>query len=132
VATLDAANRVRVAGLIADLPNGPYTYDLRPHNRTSPPQFRLTIEKTAPSIEFALPAPGLYDVTITDALDTPRIDLFLAAAKPPRSIDFQSFRRARATMEKWNDDYAGWPIDDFLGACLESLVGHQCRESAKH
>jgi hypothetical protein len=35
-------------------------------------------------------------------------------------------------MEKWNDDYAGWPIDDCLRACLESLVGHQYRESAKH
>jgi hypothetical protein len=25
-------------------------------------------------------------------------------------------------MEKWNDDYAGWPIDDFLRAYLESLT----------
>jgi hypothetical protein len=25
-------------------------------------------------------------------------------------------------MERWNDDYAGWPIDDFLRAYLESLM----------
>jgi hypothetical protein len=25
-------------------------------------------------------------------------------------------------MEEWNDDYAGWPIDYFLRAYLESLV----------
>jgi hypothetical protein len=127
VAVLGADHRVRVAGRVADLPNGRYTYDLRPRNRDYPPQFRLTLEKTAPSVEIALPAPGLYDITITDALNTPRINLFLAAIQPTESADFQSFPQARATMEKWNADSAGWPIDDFLRAYLASLV-----ENAKH
>jgi hypothetical protein len=60
-------------------------------NHDYSPQFRLTLEKTAPSVEFALPAPGLYDITITDALNTPRINLFLAAIQPSQSADFQSF-----------------------------------------
>jgi hypothetical protein len=60
---------------------------------------------------------GLYEITITDALNTPRIDLFFAAIQP-----FQSFPQARATMEKWNADSAGWPIDDLLRAYLASLV----------
>jgi hypothetical protein len=93
-----------------------------PGNHDYSPQFRLTLEKTAPSVEFALPAPGLYDITITDALNTPRINLFLAAIHPSQSADFQSFPQARATMEKWNADSAGWPIDDFLRAYLASLV----------
>jgi hypothetical protein len=127
VAALDGAHLVHVAGLIADLPNGRYTYDLRPRNRDYPAQFRVPLEKTTPSIELTLPAPGLYDITITDALNTPRIDLFLVAIKPSQSADFQSFRHARATIDTWNDSYAGWPIDDLLRAYLESLS-----ESAKH
>src|ERR1700761_1047800 len=127
VAVLDAANRVHVAGLISDLPNGRYTCDLRPQNHSWPPQREVAIAKTGSSIEFKLPAPGLYDIVITDTLNTPRIDLFLAAIRPSESACFQSFRQAREMMEKWNDDYAGWPIDDFLRAYLESLV-----ENAKH
>jgi hypothetical protein len=122
VAVLYAGNRVQVAGLLAQLPKGRYTYDLRPLNSPYPPQFHLILEKTAPSIDLALPAPGLYDVTITDALDTPRIDLFLAAIRPPQSADFESFRRAKEVMAQWNEDYTGWPIHDFLRAYLESLT----------
>lgn len=127
VAVLDAANRVHVAGLISDLPNGRYTCDLRPQNHAGQPQHGVAIAKTGPSIKFNLPAPGLYDIVITDKLNTPRIDLFLAAIRPSESAHYQSFRQAREMMEKWNDDYAGWPIDDFLRAYLESLV-----ESTKH
>jgi hypothetical protein len=127
VAVLDASHCVRIGGLIADLPNGRYTYDLRPRNRDYPPQFRLTLDKTAPSIELALPGTGIYDITITDALNTPRIDLFLTTIRPSQSADILSFRHARALMERWNDDYTGWPIDDFLRAYLESLV-----QSANH
>jgi len=127
VAVLNAANRVHVAGLISDLPNGRYTCDLRPQNHSWPPQRDVAIAKTGPSIEFSLPISGIYDIVITDALNTPRIDLFLAAIRPSESARFQSFRQAREMMEKWNDDYAGWPIDDFLRAYLESLV-----ENARH
>ena len=122
VAVLDANNRVQVNGRLGALPNGRYTYDLRPLNHAHPPQFHLTFEKTTPSIDLALPAPGLYDITISDAASTPRIDLFLAAIKPEQSPDFQVFHAAKATMQKWNQDYAGWPIDDFLRAYLESLM----------
>jgi len=122
VEVLDAGNHVRVAGLIGGLPKGNYTYDLRPLDPTYPPQFQLPLEKTAPSIELMLPAAGLYSITITDALNTPRVDLLLAAIHPAQSAHFESFDRAGETMEKWNDDYAGWPIDDFLRAYLESLM----------
>jgi tRNA A37 threonylcarbamoyladenosine synthetase subunit TsaC/SUA5/YrdC len=127
VAVLDAANRVHVAGLISDLPNGRYTCDLRPQNHAWPPQHGVAIAKSGSSIKFNLPAPGLYDIVITDTLNTPRIDLFLAAIRPSESADFQSFHQAREMMETWNEDYAGWPIDDFLRAYLESLV-----ENARH
>ena len=122
VATLTAASRVRVAGLIGELPPGNYTYDLRPFSHTEPPQFHVALQKTGPSVDLALPAAGLYEITITDALHVPRVDLLLAAIHPAQSARFGSFRHARATMEAWNDDYAGWPIDDFLRAYLESLM----------
>jgi hypothetical protein len=122
VAVLNSANRVQVAGLLAQLPKGRYTYDLRPLSPAYSPQFHLVLEKTAPSIDLALPASGVYDVTITDALDTPRVDLFLAAIRPAQSADLESFRHAKTMMTEWNDSYAGWPIDDFLRAYLESLM----------
>jgi hypothetical protein len=122
VAILNAARRVRVAGLIGELPPGHYTYDLRPLRQTEPPQLHLALDKTGPSVDLALPAAGLYEITITDALDVPRVDLLLAAIHPAQSSHFSSFRHARSTMEDWNDDYAGWPIDDFLRAYLESLM----------
>jgi hypothetical protein len=122
IEVLDDANRVRIAGLIGSLPEGRYIYDLRPLDPTYPTQSHLAIEKTSRSIELTLPAAGLYNITITDALNTPRVDLLLAAIQPAQSAHFQSFNRAGETMEKWNDDYAGWPIDDFLRAYLESLM----------
>jgi hypothetical protein len=35
-------------------------------------------------------------------------------------------------MEDWNDDYAGWPIDDFLRAYLESLMQSAPPASHRH
>lgn len=122
VAVLDATGRVHLAGLLAGLPNGRYTYDLRPLNHAYPPQFHLAVDKAAQSIELALPASGLYVLTISDALNTPRINLFLAAIKPTQTPNFDSFRRAKNMMTQWNEDYAGWPIDDFLRAYLQSLT----------
>jgi hypothetical protein len=122
VAVLNATSHVRIAGLLTELPKGRYTYDLRPLNPAYPPQFHLILEKTAPTIDLALPAPGLYDITITDALDTPRINLFIAAIGPAQSPEFKSFRHAGEVMEEWNEDYAGWPIHDFLRAYLQSLA----------
>ncbi|MFL6304621.1 MAG: hypothetical protein ACJ72H_13875, partial [Candidatus Sulfotelmatobacter sp.] len=122
VAVLDAPNHVQVAGRLIALPQGHYTYDLRPLNHAYPPQFHLALEKSARSIDLELPAPGLYEIAISDAASTPRIDLFLAAIRPEQSRVFQSFHIANATMQAWNEDYAGWPIDDFLRAYLESLM----------
>jgi hypothetical protein len=122
VAVLDSRNHVRVAGLIAQLPDGRYTYDLQPLDPGLPAQRRVMLEKTESSVDIALPAAGIYTVTITDARNTPRVDLFLAAIRRSQSIRFQPFSRAKERMEQWNEDYAGWPIDDFLRAYLESLM----------
>lgn len=122
LAVLGPDNRVTVTGLLTALPSGRYTFDLRPLDHAYPPQFHLVLQKTKPSIEFALPGPGLYDITISDALNTPRVDIFLAAIRPAQMSHFQSFHRAEHLMTEWNDSYAGWPIDDFLRAYLEALT----------
>jgi hypothetical protein len=125
VAVLDIHNRIRVAGRLTALPAGRYTYDLRPLNHAYPPQWHLALEKAEAAIDLEVPAPGLYDITISDPLSTPRIDLLVAAIRPEQSADFQGFHAAKATMQNWNEDYAGWPIDDFLRAYLESLMQNQ-------
>jgi hypothetical protein len=123
MAVLGSDNQVEVAGLAANLSNGRYTYDLRPLDSAIPRQFHLALDKTAPSINLALPAPGLYDLTIADELNSPRIDLLIAAVRPAQAAGMKkSFLEAKALMGEWNGDYYGWPIHDFQRAYLESLM----------
>ena len=122
VAVLNTANRVRVAGLLASLPPGHYSYDLRPLDPPGPRQFHIALEKTARSVTLTLPGPGLYILNISDDSSTPRVELFLAAIRPAQAAYFQSFRTAKDLMEQWDGDYAGWPIHDFMRAYLQSLM----------
>jgi hypothetical protein len=122
VAVLNAANRVRVTGLLASLPPGHYTYDLRPLDPPGPRQFHVALEKTAHSVTLALPGPGLYMLNISDDSSTPRIDLFLAAIRPAQAAHFQSFRTAKDLVENWDGDYEGWPNHEFMRAYIQSLM----------
>jgi hypothetical protein len=123
VAVLDPDDRVSVGGLVADLPNGRYTYDLRTLDGAHPIQFHIPIEKTGPAIIVPLLGPGIYDLTIADELNTQRIDLFVAAIKPAQAAKFESsFHQAGALMEQWNESGFDWPIHDFQRAYLESLM----------
>jgi hypothetical protein len=123
LATLDPDNRFSVKGLAANLPNGRYTYDIRPLNDTHPAQFPIPAEKTKPEILISLPAPGLYDLIITDDLKTPRIDLLIAAVNAEQATIFRkSFHQVQALMTRWNESGFGWPVHDFQRAYLESLV----------
>lgn len=123
VAILDARNRVHVGGLAADLPNGRYWYDLKEIDPSTSTQFHVAFAKNAPSVTLAVPSAGLFEITIFDELNKPRIDLFLAALRGPRAQTItRSFVRARTLMKEWNNDYQGWPIDDFERAYLASVV----------
>jgi hypothetical protein len=123
IAVLGPDNRVDVAGLAARLSNGSYTYDLRPLDRAYPRQFQLALKKTGPSVSIALPSAGIYFVTITDALNTQRIDLFIAAVRPTQAASLiKSFRDARELIKQWNEDYQSWPVHDFQRAYLASIV----------
>lgn len=121
VAVIDHAH-IHLSGLIADLSPGHYTFDLRPLRSDYPPQNHQPLEKRTNGIDLTVPGPGLYILTITDALHTPRVNLFFAAVAPEQAAGFASFGRAREVMEDWNGDYGGWPVDDFLRAYLESLA----------
>ena len=123
VATFDPDNRVELAGLVKDLPNGHYTYDLQPLDRATPRQLNLALEKSAPAITVALPSPGIYILRITDELKIPRIDLFFAAVRPAQEAGVkESFNKANELMGNWDGNYSGWPIHDFRRAYLESLM----------
>jgi hypothetical protein len=114
---------VDIAGLAASLPNGRYTYDLRPFDPAYPRQYHLILEKNSPNIRLSLPSSGLYGLTISDQMNTPRIDVLIAAVTPAQSVKTRkSFHDAAALIGDWNIDYQGWPIHDFQRAYLESLV----------
>lgn len=120
---LGPGNRVDIKGLAAKLPNGRYSYDLRPFNRAYPHQLRVALEKNSPNIRLSLPSSGLYGLTIYDQLNSPRVDVLIAAVEPAQSAKVsKSFHDAAALIGDWNIDYQGWPIHDFQRAYLESLV----------
>ncbi len=120
---LGPGNRVEIRGLAAALPNGRYSYDLRPFDPGFPGQSQVLLEKNAPGITLPLPSSGLYVLTISDQLNTPRIDVLIAAIRPAQSANIlKSFHDATALIGDWNIDYQGWPIHDFQRAYLESLV----------
>ncbi|MBV8673396.1 MAG: chitobiase/beta-hexosaminidase C-terminal domain-containing protein [Acidobacteriaceae bacterium] len=123
VAVLGQGNRIEVAGLVSRLSDGNYTGELRPHDRRYPVQPFITLDKKENSITLILPGPGLYDLKINDALNTPRVDLFIAAISSDQASTVQEhFHHARAFFEEWNQDYQGWPIHAFQRAYLESLI----------
>jgi len=123
LAALGPENRVDIGGLAAKLPNGRYTYDLRPLDPASPRQSHVLLEKNGPTISLPLPSPGLYDLTISDQLNTQRIDVFIAAVRPEQSGNvMNSYQDGTSLMRDWNSNYQGWPIHDFQRAYLESLV----------
>jgi hypothetical protein len=123
VAVPDSSQEVKIAGLAAALSNGHYTYDVQPLDRAYPPRFHLPVEKSAPYITVALPSFGIFVLTISDELNTPRIDLFVAAVRPAQAASVtKSFNQAKALMKGWNREGQGWPIHDFLRAYLESLI----------
>ncbi len=123
LAALGPENRVDIGGLAAKLPNGRYTYDLRPLDPASPRQSHILLEKNGPTITVPLPSPGLYDLTISDQLNTQRIDVFIAAVGPEQSGKvMKSYQDATSLIRDWNSNYQGWPIHDFQRAYLESLL----------
>jgi hypothetical protein len=123
VARLQSGNRVAIAGLAARLPNGRYSCRLLRLDDAQARATQLQIEKDAPSVEFALPSPGLYDLRFTDNLNRPRIDLFLAAVSPERAPAVQdSFSKAASLLKRWNLSYYAWPVHEFQRAYLQALV----------
>src|SRR5579863_8394147 len=62
----------QVQGLASALANGTYTYTVRALDQNDAPMVRKTLEKTGSSVSFDIPLPGLYDVIVTDGLNTPR------------------------------------------------------------
>jgi hypothetical protein len=123
LAVLGPDQQVQVEGLATKLPNGRFTCDIRPFDPTRPNQLHLVLQKTATFITLPLPSTGLYVVTIYDDRNTPRMQLFLAAISPAQEASLKkSFHDAKELMQKWNDDFYGWPTHDFQWAYLESLV----------
>lgn len=113
----------QVAGLVAALQDGQYTYTIRALGKTDAVPLRKTFEKKGPSVTFDLPSPGLYDIIITDRLNSPRIDLLIAAVEAPQDVRKRdSFREVHALLADWNEDFQGWPIHDFQRAYLNSLM----------
>lgn len=123
VAVLDKENRVQIRGLAEKLPNGHYTCNLRSLDSSQPPTFHIGVQKDSPFLTVTVPSAGIYDITVRDDLDMPRVDLFVAAIKTEQTqrID-QAYRKAGKLMAGWNENYTSWPTHDLQRAYLEWLV----------
>jgi hypothetical protein len=123
VAILDAQSQGQVAGLVASLPDGHYSYTEREFGKTAAPAIHQTFDKRGKVAVLNFPSAGLFDLVIADRLETPRVDLLVAAVKAPQSAKIESsFHDAKELLEDWNGDYQGWPIHDFQRAYLESIM----------
>jgi hypothetical protein len=122
LATIDPEEKVTVGGLLSALPNGAYTYGLTPLNDRQAAQVHLPLKKTASTCIFTVPGPGLYEIALTDADSTPRINLFLAAIQPSQQAAFSSYPTAKKLLAAWDAEYYGWPMHDFLRAYLRALM----------
>ena len=80
------------------------------------------LDKRAPAIDLALPAPGVYTVTIFDAQSARRIDFLLAAITPAQSAALGSFPRVKELLAEWNTGDSGWPTHELLRAYIRSLM----------
>ena len=129
LAALGPGNQVSIGGLAASLPDGRYTCEAierEIHGIVSGKQSMFVkngFVKKGPSIRLALPSTGIYDFIVRDDFNRPRIDLFIAAVTPAEAPEsMNSLGRAKELMKEWNEDYQGWPTDDFQRAYLEALV----------
>lgn len=125
LAVLDDDSRIEITGLASRLPNGRYSYDLRPLTQLDPSlpsRFHHALEKSASTISLSVPSSGLYVATVFDDENRPRIDLFIAAVEPAQAERFtKSFLAAKSLIRDWNQNY-GWPTHDVQWAYLESLM----------
>ena len=116
---LDSSNHVRIAGLAGQLSNGHYTGELRSLDGDSPRLSHIAFDKSGPAISLPMPGPGVYDLRIADELNSPRIDLFIAAVGPDHAPSLQKpYATVKQLMMEWNTDYQGWPVHDFQRAYL--------------
>ena len=119
---IDRDHQASVGGLITNVPNGAYTYNLEPLNHQQPARLQVSLQKTSSTCIFPVPSAGLYDISIWDDQNTPRIHLFLAAIEAKQSGAFAGYAKAQKLMNTWNANYYGWPVHDLLRAYLEALM----------
>ena len=123
VTMLDAHSHGEIAGLVAALPNGHYSYTEHEIGSAGAETIHKSLEKKGRTVEIEFPKNGLFDVLISDSQDRPRINLMIAALKSPEGDSTRdSFINGKKLLEDWNEDYQGWPIHDFHRAYLTSLM----------
>jgi hypothetical protein len=123
VALIGTDNTVEIAGLPAALSDGVYSYTVRSLSHSSSAQPRREFRKQGKSVKLTLPSEGLFEIMITDRLNTPRIDLLLAAVhKQAGSGIVDSFHKVEALLRDWNEEYQGWPVHEFKRDYLRSVM----------
>jgi hypothetical protein len=122
VAVPGPGNRIEIGGLAAALSNGEYVGDLRSFDAHYPERSGIPLQKSARTIAFTVPGPGLFVLTIVDSMKRPRIEFMIAVEPAQGSGVIKDFQQAHALMTKWREDFFGWPMHDFQRAYLQSLM----------
>jgi len=123
VSLLGSGNQVQIRGLAARLYSGTYFYTVSSLSNPSQTQPRREFKKQGDSVNLTLPSAGLFDVLITDQINTPRIDLLVAAVQQPAGAEIvKLFQRVEALLKDWNEGYQGWPLHEFRRDYLRSVM----------
>ncbi|HEY2859819.1 MAG TPA: chitobiase/beta-hexosaminidase C-terminal domain-containing protein [Terracidiphilus sp.] len=123
VGVVGEGGAVEIAGLAAAMQNGRYTYDVRSLSQPGTERKGLTVDKASRSVAVVLPGPGLYEVAFTDSLNSPRIEVLVAAITAGQKETVgKPFERLRKLLADWEEDNQGWPMHDVQHAYLKSLM----------
>lgn len=122
VAALRPGNTIEIGGIVSKLPNGKYFGDLVSVGARYPTRSGIPLQKSGPSIALQVPGPGLYLLSIFDAMRWPRIQFMIAIEAASNDRVANAFHEQQALLGEWIESFFGWPKHDFQRAFLESLM----------
>ena len=123
VASIGPGNKIEITGLPGALSNGTYSYVVQPLIPIGEKEPRRDFEKRTQSITLTLPSEGFFEILIVDPLNTPRIDLVVAAVRQPKGARIsESFQQVKELLKDWNEDYQGWPVHEIQLDYLRSMM----------
>lgn len=118
-----SGHRADIAGPVATLPDGTYSFDVVPVGSEHPSAPRQIAEKKSKSISISFPRPGLYILELANDQKLIHSNILVAALEPSRAESVRkSLDAVHTRLQDFSEDFGAWPAQDFEHDYLRSLV----------